>query len=514
MDAQEPTRTRSGSEVPTGSKTKEKPKDKRFTLERKLSEGEVIQKKKTNRRTQLSQGDEVKYHRTTTFSPKKQTSKLASFFKRSSTTHIKPLESENVIKERETIVRKYEPSTKQIILLQSYIRTTLIRRNFFVQTKHTATIRRNIFKVLNSLLDVESKIVKVLKAIYQSYHKPLTVRKTLVSIPKESVQILFFNTKTLLSYHQSVEKNLQNFRDRWPLATNIGRYLAHHLQQLSLLYTDYVKYLRKSEEIIEQHFSNTIGKLFLRNKAREHTNEIPGINSLKKLLSFPTTYLISYRNYCLDFLYAMSPFSNSSEYPYILYAASMSTQIQSTIERQINCQDMEIICDRMSKSLTNISPVPNYKIEGRKFIREARVTWKERKKLRLFLFSDILLVTKAKGKKYIFIEELQLSDISVSPPECISAYSLVYYRLITPNKTYPLMERKNSGFITIFEEFVSIASARSLAKKDISNSSPALSPFALKLIYYIDKSRIKDGLFRASVKNFKNGLRLISDESK
>lgn len=486
--------------------------DRRFTLERKLSEGEVIVVK-NRERILISQNktsnshEEIRFH-----GSKKQSSKLASFFRRGfSTTHVSPLESEVEKKEREIIEKKYGSSKKKIILLQSFVRTMLIRRNFFVTTKHTISARRAMFKVLNTFCDVESRIVRVIKAICHSYAKPLSSRKTLISIPKAALQTLFFNTRTLLAYHQAIEKEFYNFRNCWPLTANIGNFLAVHLSQLSFLYTDYVNHLRKAEEVLDQYFNSTIGKLFLKNKSREHINDT-GITSLKKLLSYPTLYLISYRNHCLDLLYAMGPFNQSKEYPFILHASCMAAQLQSTIERQINAQDMEILCEKLSKTLLPVSPTPNYKVEGRKFIREARVTWKERKKLRLFLFSDILLVTKPKGKKFSLLEEIPLCDISVSIPEFVSAYSLVYYRIVTPSKTYQLMERKSSGFISIFDEVISIATARALAKRDISHFSPGLSPFVLKTIYYIDKSRIKDGLFRASIKNFKNGLRLICDE--
>lgn len=435
-----------------------------------------------------------------------------SFLRRNSSqsTEIPKVEEEiKFLTQQNDIIEKYKEKTKEIILIQSAFRRYRTRTNFIISIKHPNSNRSAIYSSLITLCNAEEFIVKVYDIIQGTYKKALRTKKTIISIPTEDVNKIFFNTRELRKFHQKSLKKFKLMVEQWPI-TSIGYYLSNQIHQLSIIYVDYIENLRKTEELIDQYFSGTFGKLFLKNKSREHADL--GITSFKKLLSFPTSYLIGRRNHCLDFLYSCSPFKETKEYEYLFKASSMAIQLQLTIEKKIHSQDLEILCEKLSKNLHGISE--NYNIDGRKFIQEAKVILNERKTLHLFLFSDILLITKLKGKKYYLLEEIQLSDITIKMNENVNVYSMVYYKLNTLNSTYNLNERKSSSFVNTLMEYIYISKTKQLIKNDIQSFFPSLSPFTLKLAYYIHKSHIKEGLFRVSVKGFQNGIKLLYEECK
>ena len=509
LDSPSVTRSRKDENRERGSPRVEIP-----VLLRKRSVNDIIRERNLNQR----KGSEPAIFNDGGLSPlgtprkRRSKSKFTSLFRRSSSACPPPNpEFDEILHLRQNY------DVDKVVLLQSAIRSWRARNHFLITTKHPFSSRRGTYQALKALSENEDRYVKILTTISQSYAVPLRSKLVLVSIPKEALSTLFFNTDALLKYHTRAAIRFQKILASWPISY-IGSFLTYHLDQLSFLYNDYLSNLRRAEEVVDQQFKNTLGKLFLRNKAREHAET--GVPTLKKLLAYSTGYLIGYKSYCLDLLYALAPFHHLSVHRDVSKCAAMASSIKSSLEKSIYKQDMKVLCDRLSVKLSgcgdSASPVKDFRTghPNRKFIREATITLRERKKVRLFLFSDLLLITKPKGKKFQLIEEVLLTEVTHSPLERISTYSIICYRIITPHKTYPMVERSTIGFAPILVDTVSIAKTRDLATKDRLHHEPSLSPFILKIIYYLDKSRIKEGLFRPSAKNFNNGLRLISDDCK
>ena len=394
----------------------------------------------------------------------------------------------------------------RIIKLQTVFRSWIVRNHILNYSFKNDSVRSSIFTAINEIFERETSYLAILKAIVKSYLQPLQSNK-LLSL--EVMFSLFSNFETLYHYHRSVHSAMKRGIESWPYTTFFTT-LSKHVNTLNVWYNDFAENLEKAEETYDKNCNSTITKLFFLNKAKNHSNET-GMSSFKKLISYPSIYLNEYRDLCLKLLYTLLPFKKTKVYHGLYNATASIIALTNVVRKNIRQLDTKNVMELLSKRLVKKKAADLVK-PSRFFIRQGNADWGNHKKVSLFLFSDILLVTKPSGKKFTFIEEIPLENITMSSIEFSISYPLCFYRLSHPNGSYNLSERSNSGFSTILLQILPSGAAASLVKKDCENN-PSVSPVIFKTIYYLDKCRLKTNLFR-SLQMREAGERFLKEERK
>jgi FYVE/RhoGEF/PH domain-containing protein 5/6 len=289
---------------------------------------------------------------------------------------------------------KYEAEIRKVITLQRFMRKWLriskLRNtalNFLIAPESERLRKRNM--ALREIVSTERVFVNNLMELQKSIILPLKATSHNFISEKE-VGILFSNLESIAGLNIQILESMEERIEAWPSESRFADIFIEKAPVLRL-YTDYLNNYEQQVLLLT--------KLEKKPAFMQYIKACKAKMNLANYLILPVQRLPRYE-ILLEGLKRYTA-EEHVDYPNIIAALDKVKELNQHVDKKKKDKDNRLTINEIQKA---ISGVPTLYVAHRQFIREGLIdvlNGKKKEKLYVYLFTDFILLTKAKVKTLV-----------------------------------------------------------------------------------------------------------------
>lgn len=309
------------------------------------------------------------------------------------------------IEDKTREVRQAQSNTGKIVKAQAVVRGFLVRKQLRGVTGNERQRLLTFNRLCTNVMDMEKAYIANLQALVNHYLQPLRARmaqgKELLRL--EEISMIFSNAEVILETHQQNKRRLSSLLERWPFLSGIGKVFLQMGADLAA-YGVYVGNFKTAQDTILRLRSERGSKF--NTWANEVQQAHPNAPDLLTLISQPVNH-ISRLEPLLEMLSRFCV-SGSGEEKDLNNAYSMLHEANQFVAQSLQQSKATATIMNIQRRVVGYDKPLNLIKADRLLVHEGAILNPKRQ---IFLFNDLVLLTKPSGKSKFSFKEMQILDL-------------------------------------------------------------------------------------------------------
>jgi len=400
------------------------------------------------------------------------------------------------IEQRTRAIRESESNTGRIVKAQAIVRGYLVRK----QLRGVAGAERQRLltfnRVCTNVMDMEKAYIANLQSLVNHYLQPLRARmaqgKDILRL--EDISMIFSNVEVILESHLQNKRRLSSILERWPFLSGIGQVFLQMGASLAA-YGVYVGNYKTAHDTIQRLRAEKGSKFAT--WAAEVQQAYPHAPDLLTLISLPVNHISRIE----PLLEMLSRFcvAGSAEEKDLNNAYSMMHEASKFVAQSLLQSEATAEIMNIQRRVVGYDKPLNLIKPDRSLVEEGPIMTPKRY---IFLFNDLLLLTKPSGKSKFTFKEMQILEL-VSIEDVKGDKNT--FLLKTPKEVHRLQvrnaeekEKWMGAFAALKRKNKTIGVSIEAIVKREGTAPDGIPSIVTQTIALVEKSLETEGIFRIS----------------